>query len=68
VRRDSEFGCADRRPPKFWGGNSLQLVLALAGECNVRLTKIGFHFAHGGLPGAKGLGGVGKTAKLPLNV
>jgi hypothetical protein len=27
-----------------------------------------FHFAHGGLPDANGLGGGGKTAELPINV
>ncbi len=37
-------------------------------ERNVRLTELGFHFAHDGLPNAKGLGGGGNFAELPFNV
>jgi hypothetical protein len=37
-------------------------------HCGRARNLIGFHFAHGGLPNANGLGGGGKTAELPVNV
>jgi hypothetical protein len=39
-----------------------------SGQMSVWPTTRTFHFAHGGLPVAKGLGGGGKTAELPINV